>query len=82
MSKNDIQQLVDLPGVGEHYMGLYKMLQLLIISYLTSLDHNVIIVPFVASENAESMDEVFRGTEEQLERTKAAVLTMHCTRAK
>ena len=28
LSKNNIQQLVDLPGVGEHYMGSYKMLQL------------------------------------------------------
>ena len=28
LSKNNIQQLVDLPGVGEHYMGPYfKMLQ-------------------------------------------------------
>ena len=27
LSKNNIQQLVDLPGVGEHYMGWYKMFQ-------------------------------------------------------
>ena len=27
LSKNNIQELVDLRGVGEHYMGLYKMLQ-------------------------------------------------------
>ena len=27
LSKNNIQQLVDLPGVGEHYMGSYKILQ-------------------------------------------------------
>ena len=30
-------------------------------------------VPFVASENAETMNEVFHGTDEQLERTNAAV---------
>ena len=27
LSKNNIPQLVDLPGVGEHFMGSYKMLQ-------------------------------------------------------
>ena len=52
-----------------------------VISYLDSLDHNVISIPFMASENAETMDEVLRGTEEQLERTTAVVLTMRCTRA-
>ena len=26
LSKNNIQQIIDLPGVGEHYMGSYKML--------------------------------------------------------
>ena len=57
-------------------MGSYKMLQLQIISYLTSLDHNTITLPFVASENAESMDELFGGTEEQLERTSAVDLTI------
>jgi hypothetical protein len=53
-----------------------------IISYLNPLDHNLITLTFVASDNAETMDEVFRGTEEQLERTVAVVLTMHRTRAK
>ena len=35
-------------------------------------------LPFVASEDAESVDEVIRGTEEQLERTvlNAAALTI------
>ena len=27
LSKNNIQQVVDLPGVGEHFMGSYTMLQ-------------------------------------------------------
>ncbi|KAF8813022.1 alcohol oxidase [Phlegmacium glaucopus] len=48
--RNNIEQLVDLPGVGEHYM-----------------DHNLISIPFMASKDAETMDEVFRGTEEELE---------------
>ena len=35
LSKNNIQQLVDLPGVGEHYMGSYKNIStpITIISY-------------------------------------------------
>ena len=53
-----------------------------IISYLNFLDHNLVALPFLASENAETMDEVFRGSEEQLERTYAVTLIMHCTRAK
>ena len=40
-----------------------------IIFYFTPLDHIVVSIPFVASENAETMEEVFQGTEEQLERT-------------
>jgi alcohol oxidase len=28
LSKNNIQQLVDLPGVGEHYMGSYMVFPL------------------------------------------------------
>ena len=34
------------------------------------------MLPFVASESAETMDEVFQGTEEQLESTNAVILTM------
>ena len=39
----------------------------------------MIALPFVAREDAETMDEVFWGTEEEMERMCAAVLTMHCT---
>ena len=43
LSKNNIQQLVDLPGVGEHYMGSYKMFPRQIWqSYLTEI-HQIII---------------------------------------
>ena len=34
LSKNNIQQLVDLPGVGEHYMGSYKMFHTKVIHIL------------------------------------------------
>ena len=45
---------------------------------LISLDHNLAGVPFLASEDAVTMDEVFRGTEEEVERMWAAALTLHC----
>ena len=41
----------------------------------------MVSLPFVASEDAETLDEVIRGTEEQLERANAAasvVLTIRC----
>ena len=76
LSKNNIQQLVDLPGVGEHYMGSHKMFLTKVnyISLKSTIDHNLISLPFVASEDAETLGEVIRGTEEQLERTSAALL--------
>ena len=63
-------------------MGSYVMFQSHTFSYLNSLDHNVVCIPFVASENAETMDKLFHGTEEQFERTNSVVFTMHRTRAK
>ena len=34
--------------------------------------------PFLASEDAVTMNELFWGTEEEIERMYAAALTMHC----
>ena len=47
-------------------------------SYPSPLDHNLIGLPFVATEDAETLDEVFRAkTEEELERTYTAVFLAH-----
>ena len=43
-----------------------------------SLDHNLVCLPFVASEDADSMDDLFRGTEEEVERMHASVSRMYC----
>ena len=40
------------------------------------LDHNTGLITFVASEDAETMDEVLWGTEEEIERAYAAVINM------
>ena len=37
LATNNIQQVVDLPGVGEHYMGSYKMFPPQKLSYLTKI---------------------------------------------
>ncbi|KAF8164002.1 alcohol oxidase-like protein [Pholiota molesta] len=49
LEKNGVKQLVDLPGVGEHY-----------------LDHNIIFLPFVASEDADTLDHIFRGSKDDI----------------
>ncbi|KAG6919177.1 hypothetical protein DXG01_008475 [Tephrocybe rancida] len=50
LEKNKITQLVELPGVGEHYM-----------------DHNLIFAPYFASQDADTMDVIFRGSDAELE---------------
>ncbi|KAF8622855.1 hypothetical protein AX15_006699 [Amanita polypyramis BW_CC] len=49
LRKYDVRQLVDLPGVGEHYM-----------------DHDVASVPYIVSNDAETMDAVFGANEETI----------------
>ncbi|KAF9466617.1 GMC oxidoreductase-domain-containing protein [Collybia nuda] len=49
LKKNGIPQVVDLPGVGEHY-----------------LDHNAIFTPYIASDDADSLDPLFRANETTL----------------
>lgn len=49
LQKNGIKQLVDLPGVGEHYM-----------------DHSLIFTQYHASGEAETLENVFNGTEAEL----------------
>ena len=77
LTKNNIEQFVDLPGVGEHYMGSSNyLLQMTTISAQNLLlDHNLVGVPFLASEDAVTMDEVFWGTEEEVKRMYPAALT-------
>ena len=78
LTRNNVQQLVDLPGVGEHYMGSYNDANDND-NHLTGnlLDHNLIALPFVGSEDAETMDELLRGTEEEIQGMQTAALTMH-----
>ena len=42
------------------------------------IDHNLVGVPFLASEDAVTMEEVFWGSEEEVKRMYPAALTVHC----
>ncbi|KIK56895.1 hypothetical protein GYMLUDRAFT_173601 [Collybiopsis luxurians FD-317 M1] len=43
----DVKQLVDLPGVGENYQ----------------VDHNLVLFPYLAADDADSLDDIFSGDE-------------------
>ncbi|PPQ91713.1 hypothetical protein CVT25_012854 [Psilocybe cyanescens] len=49
LEKVGVKVLVDLPGVGEHY-----------------LDHYGIFLPFVATEDADTLDPIFHGSDEEI----------------
>ena len=46
------------------------------LSYRNSLDHNLISTPFVASEDAETMEGLFQGAEEEIESVWVAMSAM------
>jgi alcohol oxidase len=68
LKKNDICQIVDLPGVGEHYMGKIQCSFLSNICTEHVLDHILAASPYFASEDADSLDTLFHGDETELER--------------
>lgn len=67
LQRNGIPQVVDLPGVGEHYMGKDILVEFRIFAEHL-LDHGVIGTLFHASENSDTLDVLFRDEEAQLER--------------
>lgn len=72
LKNNGVEQLVDLPGVGENYIG--KRLHSASCSKSTNFaDHTLMRYTYLASDDAETMDGVFRGNEEYLAR-KLSVL--------
>lgn len=70
LQRNDIVQVVDLPGVGEHYMGKIPILDFIYLSTVFTyhcLDHNLTSPVYFASEDADTLDSIFRDKEPQLE---------------
>jgi alcohol oxidase len=69
LKKLAVKCLVDLPGVGEHYMGALIHVVSVVLSLmkvLSFLDHNLQFVPAFASEDADTLDLLFRGTDEDI----------------
>ena len=59
MERNDIKQVVDLPGVGENYSGELQNGSRVFGTWLSILilytDHPLIILPFLAKEDADTL---------------------------
>lgn len=68
LKAHDIQQVVDLPGVGENYLGGFtcSVVQNSCSSFPT--DHNLVILTYHTTQDEVTLDEVFSGTEEIVKR--------------
>ena len=62
LEKNGIPPLVDLPGVGDNYMGMRSWIQPAFSETHGDADHIATTPYYRASDDAESMDHIFRGT--------------------
>lgn len=72
-----IKPLADLPGVGENYQGMFKS-SFGYNSLLRSLsDHTAIIAPYLAGEEAGTMDTLFRGETQVNSEYNAALYCRH-----
>jgi choline dehydrogenase-like flavoprotein len=63
LDKSGVEQVVDLPGVGENYQGMSDLTTSDAWSHLLTLkaDHNTGSFPCVASKEAETLDHLIRG---------------------
>lgn len=64
LEKAGIKQLVDLPGVGKEYHGMFAMscqLTIAAVTYGTIADHAFYVTPYVAADDATTYDPLFRG---------------------
>jgi alcohol oxidase len=72
LSKNNVPQLVDLPGVGENLMGAWAFSLLVDSSIQRKSDHNVTGEQYQAADYAETMDDLFWGKEDDIKRSYPA----------
>ena len=68
MKEHNIELLVDLPGVGEHYMGLLILFRVLRHIHF-GIDHDASMTHYLVSDDADTLDIIFRGDEEMIQRT-------------
>jgi hypothetical protein len=65
LSKLGLETKVDLPGVGENYAGTVCQPYQKMTSANERPDHNGLFPPYYASEEAETLDGIFRGDVEE-----------------
>ena len=63
LDKNGVLQVVDLPGVGEHYMGDHHITSESHDSTNVFVDHLAVFTHYYGSEETESLDGLMRGDE-------------------
>ena len=68
LEKNGVKQRVDLPGVGENHMGMLCFITHASFLVIFNADHKGSFLPFVATEDADTLDQLFRGTPEEVAR--------------
>ena len=78
LKKNNVTQIMDLPGVGENYMGVYARFIHCRTQCAKSMstDHNLIFLPFIASNETNTMDTLFRGSGEEIARMNPPVFSV------
>ncbi len=60
LEKHGIEQIVDLPGVGENYHGRIHSLSHILMLTGSGEDHQVVFPPYLASEESETIDAIVR----------------------
>ena len=68
LKKCGIKQIVDLPGVGEHYMGSWMFSFALLLLTRLVTDHVRGTASYHASDDADTLDVIMRGDEEDRKR--------------
>lgn len=68
LTKVNVPQRVDLPGVGENYQGgPFDAITECLDDTLHYADHQVVFVPYLASENAQSLDGIVRDNQTEID---------------
>jgi alcohol oxidase len=69
-----IEQLVNLPGVGENYQGVFSLIY--VTTWFMLSDHNLTLVPYFAADGAVTMDPLWRGEESTIQGTHVLVMPL------
>ncbi|THG95460.1 hypothetical protein EW026_g6199 [Hermanssonia centrifuga] len=68
LQKHGIEQIVDLPGVGENYHGRIHSLSHILMLTGSGEDHQVVFPPYLASEESETIDAIVRNEGSEIDK--------------